>query len=551
MRQLRGGRTAAVKGCAALTALVVLAGCGGGDGDAGSTAEGGDAGEPVRGGEVVYGLEAETGGGWCLTDSTLAISGIMVTRAIYDTLTTATADGVFVPYLAESVEPNDDFTQWTITLREGVTFHDGSALDATVVKNNLDAYLGRNENRPSLFFSFVLQNVDTVDVVDPLTVSVTTKVPWPAFPAYLSGGGRLGIMAQAQLDDAETCDTKLIGTGPFVLEEWSVNDRLSTTRNPDYWATDADGEQLPYLDRLVFRPMPDSQTRVNALLSGELDMLHAANAEAVATLEAEAESGNVDLVQSLANAEVGYLMFNSARPPFDSPIARRAVTLAIDREAYQQVRLQGLFPLASGPYAPDTTGYLEDAGFPDHDLDEARRLAEQYQDETGEPIEFSYVYSGDNGGTQTAQFFQEQLAQAGITANLRAVEQATLISTSLGNDWNMIPTRNYPSGVPDANYVWWYGGSPINFGKFDDPEINSLMDAGRVETDPDAAAEIYQDVNRRFSEELHNIWLEWTEWTLASRPEVGGVMGPILPDGSEPSPALALGSSVAGLWISP
>ena len=147
-----------------LTALAVLAGCGGGNADADGTTDGADAGEPVRGGEVVYGLEAETGGGWCLTDSTLAISGIMVTRAIYDTLTTATADGGFVPYLAESVEPNDDFTQWTITLRDGVTFHDGSTLDATVVKNNLDAYLGRYENRPSLFFGFVLQNVDTVEV---------------------------------------------------------------------------------------------------------------------------------------------------------------------------------------------------------------------------------------------------------------------------------------------------------------------------------------------------------------------------------------------------
>jgi len=537
-----------------LTALAVLAGCAGGDGDADSSSSGGSgaaAGTPVRGGEVVYGLEAETGGGWCLTDSTLAISGIMVTRAIYDTLTTASAQGEFVPYLAESVEPNDDFTRWTITLRDEVTFHDGSALDATVVKNNLDAYRGNYEGRTSLFFSFVLAPIESVEVVDELTVSITTSLPWPAFPAYLSGGGRLGIMAQAQLDDTETCDTNLIGTGPFMLEEWSVNDRLSTTRNPDYWATDADGESLPYLDRLEFRPIPDAQTRVNALLSGELDVLHAANAESVATLEAEAESGNVDLVQSLANAEAGYLMFNSAQPPFDSPVARRAVALSIDREAYQQVRTLGLFPLASGPYAPGTPGYLEDAGFPAHDLEKARRLAEQYQAETGDPIEFSYVYAGDNGGTQTAQFIQEQLSQAGITANLRAVEQATLISTSLGNDWNLIPTRNLPSGVPDANYVWWYGGSPINFGKFDDPEINSLMDAGRVETDPDAAAEIYQDVNRRFNEQLHNVWLEWTEWTLASRPEVGGVMGPVLPDGSEPSPALALGSSVSGLWIRP
>ena len=130
------------------------------------------------------------------------------------------------------------------------------------------------------------------------------------------------------------------------------------------------------------------------------------------------------------------------------------------------------------------------------------------------------------------------------------MEQATLINSALGNDWNAIPYRNFPGGVPDGNYVWWYGGSVINFSKFDDPEINALMDAGRVETDPEAAEEIYQDVNRRFADQLHSIWLEWTEWNIASQTSVGGVMGPELPDGTEPAPSLAVGHSVAGLWNS-
>ncbi len=542
--------TTALATIAATVLLASIVGCTGADDRAGGGANDSESDTPVRGGELVYGLEAETSSGWCLTDSTLAISGIMVTRAIYDTLTTPSASDGFVPYLAESVEPDDDFTRWTITLREGVTFHDGSPLDAEVVKNNLDAYRGVYPGRASLFFSFVLEPIDSVQVVDPLTLEVTTTLPWPAFPAYLSGGGRLGIMAQAQLDDPDSCDTDLIGTGPFMLEEWEVGDHLSATRNPDYWATDADGQQLPYLDRIEFRPIADAETRVNALTSGGIDIMHTEQANAVETLEAEAGSGTVELYQSLENAEVGFLMLNAATPPFDSPIARRAVALAIDREAYRRVRSLDLFPLASGPFAPGTPGYLEDAGFPEHDLGEAQRLARQYEQENGRPIEFSYVFVGDNGGTLTAQFLQEQLARAGITAELRAVEQATLINTALGDDWNAIPYRNFPSGVPDGNYVWWYGGSPINFNKFDDAEINSLMDAARVETDPDAADAIYQDVNRRFAEQVYDVWLNWTEWTIASAPGVGGVTGPTLPGGFEPSPALAVGHSVAGLWTS-
>ncbi len=126
-----------------LSLVMLLAACGGGKSDSGGNAAEEDAGDPVRGGAVTYGIEAETGDGWCLQEAQLAISGILVARSIYDTLTAPNADGDYVPYLAKSVEPNDDYTSWTITLREGVKFHDGSDLTAEVVKNNLDAYRGQ------------------------------------------------------------------------------------------------------------------------------------------------------------------------------------------------------------------------------------------------------------------------------------------------------------------------------------------------------------------------------------------------------------------------
>ena len=163
----------------------------------------------------IYGVEAETDGGWCLAEAQLALSGIMVARTIYDTLTAPNAAGDYVPYLAESVEPNGDYTQWTITIRDGVKFHDGTDLTAEVVKNNLDAYRGEyrdaggNLIRRPLLFTFVFQDVAAVDVADPRTVVVTTARPWVAFPAYLFASGRLGIMGQAQLDDAEDCDENL------------------------------------------------------------------------------------------------------------------------------------------------------------------------------------------------------------------------------------------------------------------------------------------------------------------------------------------------------
>lgn len=146
-----------------------------------------------------------------------------------DETSTDTGDGTTGtggPRLAESIEPNEDFTSWTITLPEGVTFHDGTPLDAQVVANNIDAYRGAYENRSPLLFRFVFQDVSSVEVVDPLTVQVAMARPWSAFDWALYGSNRIGIMGQAQLD-SDDCGNELVGT------------------------------QLPYLDRLTYQPIPD------------------------------------------------------------------------------------------------------------------------------------------------------------------------------------------------------------------------------------------------------------------------------------------------------
>src|SRR3990172_5889043 len=196
-----------------LALVLVAAACGGGgdDGAGGGSGTTAVSGEPVNGGKVVYGLEAESSNGLCLAEAQLAISGIQVARAIYDTLTIPNADGEYVPYLAKSVTPNATFDEWTIVLRDGVKFHDGTDLTAEVVKNNLDAYRGQYPARKPLLFIFVYDNIDTVEAEGPLTVVVRTKTPWPAFPAFLFMNGRFGVMAQAPLDSPDHCADKLIG----------------------------------------------------------------------------------------------------------------------------------------------------------------------------------------------------------------------------------------------------------------------------------------------------------------------------------------------------
>ena len=538
-------------GVVALALALVAAACGGGGddgGDGGSASGDGEAGEPTPGGRVVYGLEAETTDGWCLPEAQLAISGIMVTDAIYDTLTRPNADGEAEPWLAETVESNDDYTEWTIGLREGVTFHDGTDLTAEVVKNNLDAYRGAYPTRSPLLFTFVFDNVAAVDVVDPLTVRVTMNEPWVSFDSYLYSSGRLGMMAQAQLDDTESCAENLIGTGPFVLEDWTPNQSLTASKNPDYWATDAAGNQLPYLDEIEFRPIVESAQRLNALQSGEVSAMHASDPEMVDELRSLDEEGTVTNVESVEFGEVSYTMLNASKPPFDNILARQALAYAFEFDEYNEIIGRGILTRASGPFAPGNIGHLEDTDYPQYDPERAEELVAQYEEETGEELSFSYTTTQAESTVAAGQVIKEQLGEIGVDMEIVTVDQSTQIDTAISGDFQAIGWRNHPGGDPDQQYVWWESSYPTNFGRINDPEIDDLLNQGRVTPDADERQEIYETLNRRFAEQVWNLWAYYTLWSVGTAPNVHGVPGEG-PTSEEPFPGLATGHLVSYMWV--
>ena len=512
-----------------------------------------DAGPPQYGGKMIYGLEAETTNGWCLPEGQLAIAGIQVARTIYDTLTVPDGDGGFDPFLAESITPSPDYTQWMIHLRQGITFHDGTPLDATVVKNNIDAFWGKYPARASVLFQFVLGDIQETRVADPLTVVVTTKRPWASFPSFLYSSGRFGISAQAQLDDVENCGKNMIGTGPFQLKEWRVNDHLTVTRNENYWRKDKDGNQLPYLDEIEFRPIPDQQQRVNGLKSREIDAFHiSSNTGALSIDEMRGldEAEQVNMVESEDDAEVGFLMFNTTEPPFDNPLARRAAALAVRRELSNEILSKGIATLANGPFAPGSIGYVEDTGFETDDQAEARRLVDQYEQETGKPLEFTITSDPTPELQQLVALNREDFESVGMKVRVTTLEQSALIQTAIEKKYQALTFRNYPGLDPDNLYVWWYGtANPVNFMGFDDPEVNRLLDEGRENPDPTARQQIYADLNRQLAKQNYMLWASWTIWAIPMQPEFHGVVGAQPPDYSKsPYTGLALGHDMAFMW---
>jgi peptide/nickel transport system substrate-binding protein len=566
----RVGRSRGLRAFAIAAALITFASaCGGGDdngnegGSSGTPTTkgltgGGDEGTPVPGGSLTYALEADTSGGWCLYKAQLAISGIQVARAIYDTLTAPGEDGKIHPFLAESVTSKDNKT-WTIKLREGIKFHDGSALTASVVKENLDHY--RKDNQ---LFVFVFADVNSIDVVDDLTLTVSLKRPWTAFPWHLWSSSRLGIMAKAQMD-SPNCDDKLIGTGPFTKQSWKFGDKFVAKKNPNYWGKDADGKQLPYLEQITFVGVENSERRVQSLQSGDYTMIHTSEPNSIVKLREDSQAGKLKGVESDKFTEVGYVMLNSTKEPFNHLSARQAVAYGVDRDTYNRLRNAGILTNASGPFAPGNDGYVEDTGMPTFDPAKSKAAAAKYKQETGKDLTFTLSHTADPNTTADAVLVQQMLKQnSGINIGLNPVpDQSTLINIAIGKQFDATLWRNHPGSDPDLQYVWWHCGnsagatlepnSPacdnlVNFAGFNDPVISKAFDDARVSKDDAERTALYEKINKRFAEQLWNLWAQWSLWTVYSQNTVNGVLGPELPDGAKPFPGLATGHPVSAMW---
>ena len=565
---------------------LIAAACGGGGGGSDSSGGGGgggggggdttgaqfdkpdDEGKPQRGGKVVYGLEAETGGGWCLPGSQLAAPGIEVAVSIYDTLVAPALGGdgelVYAPLLAESLEHNDSYDQWTIKIREGVKFHDGTDLDAAAVKQNLDTYRGQDPNISAPLFTFVFEKIADVQVVDPTTVQVNMESPWVGFDAFLWGTGRIGMVAPAQLNSPDDCNRNLIGTGPFRMFNcenadcgWEINDKLVAEANPDYWRTDADGEKLPYLDEIEFRPVIDAAQRVNGLKGGELNLIHTTDGQQISTLRDDAEAGTINLLESDFEPEISYTMLNTSKAPFDNQTARQALAYAADPQEFIDLTQDSLVERAVQPFGPESSAYVnpEELDYPEHDLDRAKELVAQFEEETGGPLSFAILSTTAPETVALAQLVQSQAEAAGMSVTIDQVEQTELINTALGGNFQAALWRNHPGGDPGTQYVWWYStveagaDNFVNFSRIKNPELDRIFTEGRAETDPTARAEIYQGIAPVFAEEAYNLWGWYTLWAFGAASDVHGLYPPPLPDGDE-AVIIASVEPTVGLWIS-
>jgi peptide/nickel transport system substrate-binding protein len=504
--------------------------------EAPATTEAPETDDITPGGTLIVGLEAEQNN-WLPGVGNFGNPGTAAARAVYDSIAARGEDGNTYPYLAESIEPNDDLTEWTITLREGIEFHDGTPLNADVMKTIFDDYL---KAEGAVGLPALINQVTEVRVDDELTYTYVLASGIAPFPDVLVGpmGWPFSVEAcEAAGGRDGDCGEQMVGTGPFTFVSWTRDSELRLARNPNYWRVDADGRQLPYLDELIFRPIPDEDARLNSVASGTIQMGQTLRQSSVRTAR---DLANVTSYEAIGNNGGGSI-FNTSVSPVDDVRVRKALAYAVDQEDLVAVLGgQDITPPQTQFFSPDSPWFssaVEDA-WPTYDPGEAQRYLQEYVDDPdrsdglapGSPVTIEFNCPPDATLLDLAQAYQAFWTDAGFQVNLNAVEQAAHISNAVAGEYMINCWR---AGANEDPYITlisaFTAGVPTNFTRYSSDTIDANLEILRTSTDFDERYAAVEDIMLELADQLPQIWTGGTATALFVQDTVQNVDGWTIP----------------------
>jgi peptide/nickel transport system substrate-binding protein len=427
------------------------------------------------------------------------INSMRVLSSVYDTLVRF-KEGSFTqePGLATAWKMSPDGLTYTFTLRRGVKFHDGTPFDAAAVKFTYDRLLDPKhpfaETGPFPFASFYYGAVKEVAVVDPYTVRFTVKEPFsPLLNNLTLNTGRIVSPAAVKKWGKEFASHP-VGTGPFKFVSWDKNVRIVLDANPAYWAG------APKLDRLVFRPLVEEQTRVTELMSGGVDFI------------VDVPPDNVDQVKKDARLafyeqpgpHIWWVTLNTQKKPFNDVRVRRAVNYAVNRDAISNDLLKRTATSAIGPIPPSITWAFTDqvTKYP-YDPERAKKLLT----EAGYPNGFSAVFwipesgSGMQSPKTMAQAIQADLAAVGVTASIQTFEWGAYLNKygkGFGQDADMgaMSFMLDPGDPAPMLSLVIDGKGGFRGGAYANPDVDRLLAEATRITDLKKRGDLYRQVQK-------------------------------------------------------
>ncbi|MEK4026883.1 MULTISPECIES: ABC transporter substrate-binding protein [unclassified Sporosarcina] len=464
-------------------------------------------GSSKEGGTMVYARGADSVGldPINITDG----ESIRVTHAIFETLFEYDKDLQLQPKLAESYKTSEDGLTWTLALKKGVTFHDGTDFNADAVVFNFERWMDtENEYHigdfpyyPFLYGGFKgdeEHKIDYVKAVDEHTVEIKLKEKVAPFISYLAIP-MFGIASPTAIEQYnERFYENPVGTGPFQFDSWTRNDKIVVKANENYYV-----ESQPLLDQIIFTVVPDNSARLNVLLSGEADFIDGMNPEDAKTVEKDEK---LKLVKRPSFNE-GFMVMNTQKAPFDDVKVRQAINMAIDKKALVDGFYSGFADVAKSPVPPALWGYNDEIEDYKFDVKAAKALLA----EAGYPEGFeTEIWAMSNPRPylpqpmKTAEAIQANLEEIGIKAKIVTYEWATYLEKT-GDGQHPMALYGWTGVMADPDNFLYPNLSNTNMETpannlafYDNEEFQELIEQARVTFDQDERVELYKKAQERF-----------------------------------------------------
>jgi peptide/nickel transport system substrate-binding protein len=473
-----------------LQLTLFLAACGGGN-----TAQ---VPQSKYGGNISVGLDSDVVTLDPLQSSALVDRQVMLN--IYDTLVTVDQQGNILPDLATSWLYQTP-VQLILTLRTDVMFQDGTPLNADAVVFNINRIL----STPSSPRYSEISSVKSAEAIDATHVLFHLKKPFsPLLATFSDRAGMILSPAAVQKAGANLGNAPVnAGSGPFEFSEWIKGDHLTIKRNPHYWQKDAQGNTLPYLASIRYRPFTDANVEFSNLQTGTIDV-----ADTIAPNDVATAKSDPDLTYKQEPGLSFYgIMLNTKVAPFTNVAVRRAVEWGVNRQEIVSSVFKNTAVVAQGPIPPNSWAY--DSHFAPYTYDVSKAKAELAQAGKADGISFTLIIaSGSPLTAEIAQFLQSELQPAGITVNIKQETFATELSDT--------ETHNFQAALqgwsgrldPDGNlYTWFHTGGGNNDMQYSDPQVDALLDAARATSDQKERATDYQQAEQSILQDAPYVFL--------------------------------------------
>jgi peptide/nickel transport system substrate-binding protein len=461
--------------------------------------------QPRTGGEIVL-VTQEEPDTLDPQKTSAAVTGNLM-RFIGDTLVAKDLRGAYVAGLARTWNVSRDGLTWTFQLKDGVKFHDGTALTAQAVELTIKRALAPETKSP--IAAALFGPVASVQSPDARTVVVRLKEPFSPFLDNLTDPRAMIISPNAVQQMGERFGRMPVGSGPFKFQEWRSADRIMLARNADYqWGPVYVHPGPVYLDRVVLRIMPEAAAAVAALERGELSVYFPAPFPA-ADVRRLQTANKYTFFTFLRKGIAEFLEFNITKEPFADVRVRRAFAFGIEKKSILHIALEDLGEVAHGPLPPSIWGYWEGiAGYaPGYDPGQAKRLLAEagWQpgaggtlQKDGRPFVFTAFIPPTDLARKTAQIVQAQLRAYGIHMEIQAFEFGTLLARLRAGE-HQAEFLGYTYTSPDIFYLWFHSanvGTGLAFSHNRDKALDRMIDQSRIQTTPQKRLEIYRDLQK-------------------------------------------------------